>query len=63
MAILPQGKMQYEVAGVYPAPSFFGIEVASERAQVKVIRSLKQDSLQLSSYTVSTHRLNIWICM
>ena len=43
----------YEVVGVYPAPSFFGIDVQNERAQVKVVKNLKSDSLQLRSYAVS----------
>ena len=42
----------YEAAGIYPAQSFFSVNPAN--GDIRVIRSLREDSLQRSSYTVST---------
>ena len=48
-----QGEMVYEVTGVYPAPSFFGLEVEDNgNVKVSIIRDLLTDSLQLTLYQV-----------
>ena len=45
--------MVYEVTGVYPAPSFFGLEVEDNgNVKVSIIRDLLTDSLQLTLYQV-----------
>ena len=50
-----QGEMIYEIAGVYPAPSFFTLQVKDRNggAVIKVVRSLATDSLQLGNYQVT----------
>ena len=47
-----QGEMQYRIVGNYPSPDFFGIN--QRTGVVFVSRDLRLDSLQLSSYTVSS---------
>lgn len=45
--------MVYEVTGIYPAPSFFGLEVEDGgNVRVRVLRDLLTDSLQLTLYQV-----------
>ena len=45
--------MTYEVTGVYPAPSFFGLDLEDRgNVRVRVIRDLLSDSLQLTLYQV-----------
>ena len=45
--------MVYEVTGVYPAPSFFGLEVEDNgNVKLRIIRDLLTDSLQLTLYQV-----------
>ncbi len=58
-----QGEMEYEIDGVYPAPSFFGLDVEDDgNVKIRVIRDLPSDSLQLSSYQVSLMKGNIrWV--
>ncbi len=49
-----QGEIMYEVTGVYPAPSFFGLDVEDGgNVRVRIIRDLLTDSLQLTLYQVS----------
>ncbi len=48
---LSQGAMQYELMGDYPAQSFFAVE--RDTGRVYIQRSLLEDSLQLSAYTVT----------
>ena len=45
--------MVYEVTGVYPAPSFFGLEFEDNgNVKVVILRDLLTDSLQLTLYQV-----------
>ena len=49
-----QGYMVYEVRGVYPSPSFFEVQKQNNGVgRVTVIRDLRKDSLQLSSYLLT----------
>ena len=48
-----QGEIVYQITGVYPSQSFFGLDIMSTRADIKVIRDLTLDSLQLGSYEVT----------
>ena len=45
-----QDRMQYEIIGEYPAPDFFSVN--GETGEITVARDLREDSLQLSAYTV-----------
>ena len=57
MAIVFQGDMTYEIVGEYPAPDFFGIDLLT--GVITITRDLRKDSLQLSSYQVTTSHLFI----
>ena len=53
--------MQYEIDGVYPAPSFFGLDVEDDgNVKIRVIRDLLTDSLQLSSYQVCVMHCSVF---
>ena len=46
--------MVYAVTGIYPAQSFFNLTtLADGRARISVRRSLRDDSLSLTSYTLT----------
>ncbi len=46
--------MVYEVTGTYPAQSFFELQTQNDgRAKILVKQSLRQDSLNLNSYTLT----------
>ena len=48
-----QGRLVFEVSGVYPAPSFFSVHaMEGGSGRITVSRSLLSDSLQLSTYKV-----------
>ena len=48
--------MEYRISGLYPAQSFFQLDVRQDRrAIVKILRDLRSDSLQLSSYQVHSY--------
>ncbi len=48
-----QGRILYAITGVYPAQNFFWIDAGT--GVVYVQRSLKDDSLKSSSYTVRSY--------
>ena len=45
--------MTYELVGIYPAPQYFLVE--ANTGIVRTMGNIKNDPLQLLSYTVSSH--------
>ncbi|XP_052686849.1 protocadherin Fat 3-like [Crassostrea angulata] len=45
-----RGKIQYEIVGVYPAPSFFDVDKYS--GVIRIIRDLKEDRIATEIYTL-----------
>ncbi|XP_065921687.1 cadherin EGF LAG seven-pass G-type receptor fmi-1-like [Magallana gigas] len=45
-----KGKIQYEIVGVYPAPSFFDVDKYS--GVIRIIRDLKEDRIATEIYTL-----------
>lgn len=56
MFSLFQGLIQYEIVGVYPAPTFFDVDKYS--GGIRIIRDLKEDQIATGLYTVN-HILKI----
>ena len=49
-----QGVITYNVLGVYPAPSFFSLNVQNDgTVQISLAKDLRTDSLQLSQYVLT----------
>lgn len=45
-----QGRIQYEVVGIYPAPSFFDVD--KDSGVIRIIRDLKEDKSATGTYVV-----------
>lgn len=52
-----QGKIQYEVVGIYPAPSFFDVD--KDTGAIRIIRDLKEDQAATGTYVVNNDLLTL----